>query len=189
MTATGTRLSIPAYAALCLREMRTHWRQMFLPIAVVLVLQIFVRLDVNYTDSLPHNAYITLKGSHWQLKRGDYAVFGFPVEHPASPFRKGDHLVKIVAGVPGDRVIIDDEGRVSILSDDAPGLAKLGGTPAGLAKPLSKAGRPLARTTGGIIPPGHYYMYAPHPDSLDSRYAMVGLIEQDAILGKTIPLF
>jgi len=47
----------------------------------------------------------------------------------------------------------------------------------------------LERTKGGVIPEGHYYMYAPHPDSLDSRYSMVGLIGQPLILGKTIPIF
>jgi len=183
------RLSLKEYTLLCVREMRTHWRQMLAPIAAILFLQLFFRIDINYTDSLPHHAYITIKGSGWNLKRGDYAVFGFPNENPASPFRKGDHLVKIVAGVPGDTVVVDENGTVRILSQDQPGLAKLGGFPAGIAKPYSKSGRALDPIKGGVIPDGYYYMYAPHTDSLDSRYSMVGLVNQSLIHGVTLPIF
>jgi conjugal transfer pilin signal peptidase TrbI len=183
------RLSLKEYTLLCVKEMRLYWRQMLAPLAVILFLQLFIRIDINYTDSLPNHAYLTIKGSNWNLQRGDYAVFGFPTENPSSPFRKGDHLVKIIAGVPGDTVVVDENGVIRIRGEDQPGLAKIGGSPAGIAKPYTKSGRPIQAIKGGVIPKGQYYMYAPHPDSLDSRYAMVGLVDKSNIQGKTIPLF
>lgn len=181
-------VSVVDYLRLCAAAIRTHWLKMLAPVFVVIALQMFVRLDVNYTDSLRHHVYLTVKGNQWQFQRGDYAAFGFPTENPISPFRKGDHLVKIVAGVPGDRVEVAPDGTVRIFSgSDA--ISMLGGAPAGIAKPYSKSGRQLKAFAGGTIPPGSYYMYSPHPDSLDSRYEMVGLIDSTNILGKTYPLF
>lgn len=189
MNNVNRRMSLKEYGIYCLRELRTHWKKIVLPVLAVLFMQLFVRLDINYTESLPHHAYLTFKGSHWKLERGDYAAFAFPTEHPVSPFRKGDHMMKIVIGVPGDTVVVNQDRSIQILSSDSPGEALMGGIRAGIAKAHSKSGRPLNHIEGGQIPAGRYYMYAPHRDSLDSRYEIVGLIGQQDILGYSIPLF
>ena len=59
----------------------------------------------------------------------------------------------------------------------------------GRAKPLSRAGKPLIPGPAGIIPPHRYYMAAPHPDSLDSRYALVGWVSDDQIIGKAYRIY
>jgi conjugal transfer pilin signal peptidase TrbI len=41
----------------------------------------------------------------------------------------------------------------------------------------------------GVIPPGHYFVWTPHRDSLDSRYALTGWIKDAQLQGKSIPLF
>ena len=46
-----------------------------------------------------------------------------------------------------------------------------------------------AEAAVGVIPAGHYYVYAPHKDSLDSRYALVGWISEEEIIGRTFSLF
>jgi conjugal transfer pilin signal peptidase TrbI len=40
----------------------------------------------------------------------------------------------------------------------------------------------------GKIPPSHYYMAAPHPDSLDSRYALVGWIKDEHVIGRAFQI-
>jgi hypothetical protein len=40
----------------------------------------------------------------------------------------------------------------------------------------------------GTIPPHHYFMSAPNPDSLDSRYALVGWVDEQSIIGRAIEI-
>ncbi|WP_303783166.1 S26 family signal peptidase [Azovibrio restrictus] len=53
----------------------------------------------------------------------------------------------------------------------------------------SKDGMPLAPGPVGVIQEGHYYMAAPNPDSLDSRYALVGWVVDSQIVGRGIKIF
>ena len=53
--------------------------------------------------------------------------------------------------------------------------------------------RPTTYTSQAVsythLPANYFYAYAPHKDSLDSRYAMMGLVSYDRIQGRAIPLF
>jgi conjugal transfer pilin signal peptidase TrbI len=60
---------------------------------------------------------------------------------------------------------------------------------AGQAKTIARDGRPLLPGPTGVIPSGRFHVYAPHPDSLDSRYAITGWIRHDQIIGKAYALF
>jgi conjugal transfer pilin signal peptidase TrbI len=184
------RRSARGYLALCgghLRRYRWHYG---LPLAVVFVLQCFFRIDVNYTKSLPDHVFLTVKGWKGDLRRGQYVVFRFPTENPAAPFRKGDRMVKRIAGLPGDRVEMARDRVFTIHPADASEAGKvLGGVRMGLSKPFSLRGQTLRPGPVGVIPPGRYYVHAPHSDSLDSRYAMMGWIGQDDIVGRAFSLF
>ena len=130
------------------------------------------RFAINQTESLPNWAFIadqTRKHPH----RGELIAF-VPPENPFYP--KGMVFGKIVAGVPGDRIEL--RGREVIVA----------GRPVGLAKPASRTGVPVAPISAGVIPPDHYFVMTPHPDSLDSRYAMIGLIPRARILGVATPV-
>ena len=59
----------------------------------------------------------------------------------------------------------------------------------GTAKAVSRKGLPLDTGPVGVLPPGRYYVRAPHPDSLDSRYALTGWIAEDQIIGRAYALF
>ncbi|VWB77838.1 S26 family signal peptidase [Burkholderia seminalis] len=59
----------------------------------------------------------------------------------------------------------------------------------GYAKPLSLAGMALFPTEDGVIPPRHYFVATPSPDSLDSRYSIVGTVPQSAIVGEAYEIF
>ena len=85
--------------------------------------------------------------------------------------------LKTVRGVPGMAVAVGEDGTVF-----------LDGEPVGRAKNHALDGRPLTAIAPRIIPPGHYYLHADHPDSHDSRYAEIGLVPRGRILGRAIAM-
>ena len=85
--------------------------------------------------------------------------------------------LKTVRGVPGMRISVGADGTVF-----------LDGEPAGRAKSHALGGRPLEPIAAGIIPPGRYYLHAGHVDSHDSRYAEIGLVPRNRILGRAIAM-
>lgn len=194
MTAIGDkrRLSPSEYLRLCTTHLLTYWKRYTAPVIVLVVMQLFIRVDVNYTSSLPDHVFITIKGWTSGIEYGDYVAYRFPSESPLTIFRKGDHMVKIIIGKPGDEVRIGLERKVTIVrsgDDGSIAAGYMGGTNAGISKAFSKAGKPLEAISPGIIPPGRFYAYAPHPDSLDSRYKITGLIETGDMIGRTFPIF
>jgi conjugal transfer pilin signal peptidase TrbI len=125
----------------------------------------------NESESLAAHVFIARKGE--MPYRGDYVAFrwrgGF---YPA-----GSTFLKIVGGIPGDT--IERQGQDFYIN------AKY----MGKAKSISKTGAPLVAADPGVLGPGEYYVMTPHPDSLDSRYKIVGAISQDEIIGKAYVLF
>ena len=85
--------------------------------------------------------------------------------------------LKTVRGLPGMTVSVDADGTV-----------RLDGEPVGHAKTHALDGRPLAAIAPGVIPPGHFYVYADHADSHDSRYVEIGLVPRGRILGRAIAM-
>ncbi|MYK13087.1 MAG: hypothetical protein F4050_03270, partial [Rhodospirillaceae bacterium] len=84
---------------------------------------------------------------------------------------------KTVRGLPGMTVAVAEDGTV-----------RVDGEPVGRAKSHALDGRPLAAVAPGVIPPGHYFLHADHPDSHDSRYAEIGLVPRARILGRAVAL-
>ena len=103
---------------------------------------------------------------------GDRVLFD-PPETLGSPVP----YLKTVRGVPGMRIEVDTDGTVH-----------LDGVPIGRAKTHARDGRPLAAIAPGVIPPGQYYLHADHADSHDSRYAEIGVVPRDRILGRAVAL-
>ena len=105
---------------------------------------------------------------------GDLVVFEPPV--PESGIPQIPYL-KTILGIPGMYVSVDSDGIVTV-----------GDSVAGKAKTNALDGRPLEPAEPTIIPPGHYYVHADHVDSHDSRYAEIGLVPRERILGRAFPL-
>ena len=120
---------------------------------------------INSSTSLPHRLFLIHKGS--QPARGQYVAFRW----------NGTTFVKILAGVPGDRVVRKE--RDFFVNGEFVGTAKTHG----------RSGAALEPAPAGVIPLGRYFVNAPHPDSLDSRYAPPGLIEQSQVVGRAYALF
>ena len=85
--------------------------------------------------------------------------------------------LKTVRGLPGGRVTVDGERRVAV-----------NGAILGVAKIRALDGRPLEAARPGVVPAGHYYLHGDHIDSHDSRYAGIGLVPANRILGRAIAL-
>lgn len=187
------RLTFSEYLDLCKVHVKRYWKHYAIPLGVVFLLQFVIRVDVNYTESLPDHVFITVKGWNSGLKRGDYVAYRFPTENPVSPFRKGDHMVKIIGGVGGDTVSMTEQRGFTVTSpgernDIALMIPGTNGT-LGTAKQVSRKGQPLEAGPVGVIPEGSYYVFAPHPDSLDSRYAIVGWVKDSDLIGRTFAIF
>ena len=130
------------------------------------------RFALNETDSLPNWAFI-VDQSQRNPKRGELVVFMAP---PNPFYPPGMAFGKIVGGVPGD--LVERHGRGFYVN----------GRFIGLAKTRARDGRVVEPGPVGRIPPGRYFVYTPNKDSLDSRYALVGWVPQQRILGLATPV-
>ena len=127
---------------------------------------------LNETESLPNWAFM-IDRHKLEPKRGDYFAFVAP---PNRYYPAGFRFTKQVVGVPGDFVTV--EGRTFSIN----------GKRVGIAKTADKEGRPVEAALPGIIPAGHYFVTTPSPDSLDSRYRIIGLIPKSRLVGQAFPV-
>lgn len=137
----------------------------------------YFTVSINVSDSLPGTLYLVQKGS--RPGKGELTAFRY---QGGGPYERGVLFLKRITGLPGSVVASKDAGN---------GYRDyyVNGQFVGRAKPLSKNGVPLEPGPEGIIPAGHYYLAAPHPDSLDSRYAMVGWVADKQIVGRAFRIF
>jgi len=107
------------------------------------------------------------------LHRGDYAFFRAPQTALVTGHfgRNAPPFGKIVYGVAGDQVTRSDN------------IVRVNGVPIVKLKRFTKLGEALAPGPTGTIPRGCYFMATPHKDGLDSRYADIGFICSDRIIG------
>ena len=104
--------------------------------------------------------------------RGDVVIF-----EPPEALGSTLPYLKTVVGLPGARIEVDAERRVWL---DGEAVAR--------AKAVALDGRRLKPIAATVIPPDRYYVHGDHPDSHDSRYAEVGLVPGDRILGRAVAL-
>lgn len=130
------------------------------------------RVHVNASWSDPAWGYFLLP-LYQDPGPGDRVLFDPP---PAGAGTPRPPYMKTVLGTPGMVVLASDGG------------VWVGGEYVGRAKKNALDGRLLKPIKPGTIPPGHYYLHADHPDSHDSRYAEVGLVPRERILGFALPL-
>lgn len=143
-----------------------------LVIAAAVLFQQHFMFGLNASPSLPVGLFLIHKGT--VPTQGHYVAFRWAggVPHPA-----GTTFVKEIAGMPGDVVTRVDRDFF------------INGSKVGRAKAFSRQGVPLEPGPTGILPAGHYYVRAPHPDSLDSRYQLTGWVTQSQIIGRAYALF
>jgi len=115
------------------------------------------------------------------FQRGDLIVFR--TDNRTSPYyQRGTRFVKVVRGVPGDRVVIDDSGKVQINGKDYHFETALEPQVTDL---LGKKVEDCA--VNYIIPEGRYFAMGTLPYSYDSRYW--GMVQPDQIMGKGLAVW
>ena len=129
-----------------------------------------VHVNASWSDGAWGYAAFPLFGE--DPKPGDRVLFD-PPETLGAPVP----YLKTVRGVPGMRVTVGEDRTVF-----------LDGEPVGRAKMHARDGRPLEAIAPCVIPSGHYYLSAGHADSYDSRYAEIGLVPRERILGRAVAL-
>ncbi len=131
-----------------------------------------VSIGVNPTQSQPYRFFLVLKDR--PFGRGDLIAFRFP---GSEYYPEGSLFVKEIEGIPGDHLDIREDRTVWLNGEFLDHVRA--------ADSKGRAVQPFLFS--GIIPEGHYFLYAPVPNSYDSRY--YGLIGKERIVGKVIPLF
>jgi conjugal transfer pilin signal peptidase TrbI len=163
-------------AARFLSRAATHLRRWGLAYAVAVTGTLWFHshyaLGLNATHSLPGTLYLVERGVLPQ--RGEHVAFRWA---GGGPYPAGVTFIKVLAGQPGDTVTRD--GAIFVVA----------GTALGQAKPTSRRGEPLQPGPTGTLPEGRYFVFAPHPDSLDSRYALTGWIAREQIIGRARAIF
>jgi conjugal transfer pilin signal peptidase TrbI len=144
-----------------------------LSVAALIVFQLFFKVGINVTESLPSKVFLITKFDR-NVSKGDFVSFTWG---GSDPYPKGVEFVKMVQGMPGD--VVSYRGRWVFIND----------TFVAIAKTHSKSHKPLELGPSGVIPEGKYFVYATHPDSLDSRYALTGWIDQSSVRGRAYPIF
>ncbi len=166
-----------------------HDRKARIPLAVLFVIWVLafqrlfvdpiprVPLLVNWTASLPYRVAWLERGVT-QFDRGDFVLYAFTGKAVSEyPGLAGQPFFKIVAGVPGDPIRLDD--RNVFVANDYVGFAKL----------RTFDGRSLTPVDSTVVPAGHYYVRGTDADSFDSRYQEAGFVAPDQIVGKVRPWF
>ncbi|MDO9227344.1 MAG: S26 family signal peptidase [Pseudomonadota bacterium] len=146
-------------------------------LVAILAFARYFTITVNVSNSLPGTVFLVQKGAKPQ--KGGLAAFRYA---GGGPYHQGVLFLKRIAGASGDIVAVRDHG-------DGYRDYLVNGQYVGRGKPKSKDGIPLEPGPTGVIPLGRYYMAAPNPDSLDSRYALVGWVGDDRIVGRAYKVF
>lgn len=138
-------------------------------------------LAVNMTPSLPIRLAVIERGT-WPGHVGELVAYrstGF------GPIPKGVLLVKRVVGMAGDRVRCDPVVSPTIQCE-AVIQASTGLETRRLVRKFTRQARPLEAGPTGVIPPMHYHVAGDHEHSFDSRYALMGWIRADQVVGRVV---
>lgn len=133
-------------------------------------------LMINVSQSLPDWAFLVETGRF--PVRGDYVVF-LPGTTPMVRRHFGTQpaaFVKIAYGVPGDVVT------------RARNVVSVNGKPIARLKPKTRQGETLHAGPLGPVPAGCVFAGSPHKDGFDSRYAEIGFVCRDRLIGTAEPV-
>ncbi len=132
----------------------------------------FISIGINVTSSLPGTVFAIVK--HGSVNKGDIIAFYPPDSHL---HQVQDILIKKIVGMPGDAVW--RQNSVYFVNDEQ----------VGFAFETTRKGLKLEPGPKGTIPEAHYFVATSHPYSFDSRYAGIGWISHDQIIGRVITLW
>lgn len=127
----------------------------------------------NMSSSLSGKYYLGVKTLN--IRTNDIAV----IQLKNDPYYKNARLMKIVSGIGGDS--ITKEGRSFYIN----------GRYVGKAREYSDLGTKLEETklAQDKIPKNHFFLTTNHENSYDSRYADIGFVSNDRVIGRAYKIF
>lgn len=128
---------------------------------------------------LPGRLYLIAKG---QLPQRRLDLVAFTTTEQQRPYPVGRRFVKIVAGLPGDRVEIDANCRGALYGPD---YAYSFALEAPVLRRLGRECRDFQASY--VIPEAYFFVMGTLPDSFDSRYW--GLVAAAQVVGRAWELF
>lgn len=164
---------------------RSNWTRLAFP-AVFLALLIAMwsikyTFAINMTPSLPFKVAVIERGT-WPQEVGDLLAYRSP---GYGPIPAGLLLVKRVVGMAGDKVqcipVVSNTIQCEVVITARSGLE----THRQVRK-FSRQFMPLEAGPTGVIPDMHYHVAGDHEHSFDSRYALMGWIRADQVVGKVV---
>jgi conjugal transfer pilin signal peptidase TrbI len=126
-----------------------------------------IGIRVNQTSSIPYKYLLRIPFN--TPKKYNYVA----LRHSSTP----DLLVKQIVGIPGDR-ILHQKGHIFVNNLDC-----------GEVLGMTSTGAQLSPIEMKEIPEGYVFVYAPHPQSFDSRYQQFGLVQTDQLQEVLWPIF
>lgn len=120
----------------------------------------------NTSDSMPYKVFLYFPKV--TPHKGDITVYQY----------EGQHIIKQIVGTEGDAVHYDVTKNLHV-----------GDFKVGSLQRKDNQGKTLYGIARGTIPQGFVFLYAPHPQSLDSRYTLLGFVERHHLKGTAIALF
>jgi conjugal transfer pilin signal peptidase TrbI len=154
--------------------------QLMLPMLLLLIADYLIapyyRLAYNESDSLPGTLFLVRTGELPSCgpEAGEHVQFQMRDD---ARWYQGERLLKVAKGCPGDVLRIVE--RQVYVNDWL----------AGEALAALNDGTPMDIISAGVIPAGHYYMWASHAASFDSRYAEFSVIPGSQIIGAATRIF
>lgn len=133
------------------------------------------RFSVTITPSLKERVFFLVKSPDSQrLKNGSFVLFNY--SNKTAMRGKTDMAIKKIACKEGEILNVINKNYYC------------NGEYLGTAKDYSLQGEKVINFVfNGIVPPGEYFVMAPHKDSFDSRY--FGFISKAEIIAQAYPIF
>lgn len=131
-------------------------------------------LALNTSQSLSGTVYLVNQNDK-KVVRNQLVAFVAPKTKYYSDYNR---FIKYTWGVAGDDVQFDKNGTFYI-----------NGMKKGVAKSFTKHYEPLEHSESGTIPKGKFFVGTNHLDSFDSRYKLIGNIDEKNIIGRAYLLF
>lgn len=155
---------------------------MYLTLTAFLGLLVSALLGGVAGYSIAFNTSQSLKGYVFLINQNDKRVERNELIAFIAPknkyFSNYNHFIKYVWGVSGDQVYFENNGTFLI-----------NGQVKGVAKSFTQTYEMLEHAESGQIKKGEFFVGTEHKDSFDSRYKLIGNIDEKNIIGRAYLLF
>ncbi|KGM26747.1 S26 family signal peptidase [Photorhabdus sp. RM96S] len=135
-----------------------------------------IGIDPQQEKCLPGYTFFLIDLKDQSLEKG--AVYAFSAKNMEPFYKDGTRMVKILTGMPGDKVEINDKWKITVNGDVVGEGLQLAG----------KLHLPESHFYGkATLKEDNYWFMGKSPFSFDSRYW--GTVKNDQIIGRAYPLF